>query len=93
MTLLLKDPEAALDYGVDWGSEYLVEESIASSEWGIEPDEPGGLAIESDRFDAASTTASLQGGVAGRVYRLVNRIETSSGKRDARSFTVRVEKR
>jgi len=42
MTLVLKDPEASLDYAVDWGLEYLDADALAASSSSVEPDEPGG---------------------------------------------------
>src|SRR3982751_3788368 len=40
MTLLLKDPDAVLDYAIDWGAQYLDEgDLIADSTWSVEPDE------------------------------------------------------
>ena len=94
MTLLLKDPEAMLDYGVDWDSDYLRgEDALTASQWRVEPDEAGGIAIAAERFDAAGSSVTLGGGAPGRLYRLVNSVTTALGRADARSFTVRVEKR
>lgn len=45
MTFLLKDPDAVLDYSVDWSAEYLLEDQIAASAWSA-------LALR--RSDAAS---------------------------------------
>lgn len=45
MTLLLKDPQAILDYAIDWGAEYLVPgDLIAASEWSVVPDDADGIA-------------------------------------------------
>ena len=46
MSFLLKDPEAALDYAVDWGADYLDEDALVASAWTVSPDEPGGIAID-----------------------------------------------
>ena len=94
MTLLLKDPEAMLDYGIDWDSDYLRgADALASSQWRVEPDEPGGIMIAGESFDAAGSNVTLGGGIAGRLYRVVNQVGTALGREDSRSFTVRVEKR
>lgn len=93
MPLLLKDPGAALDYGVDWGSEYLSGDVIATSGWAVEPVEVGGLAINGQANDLLRSTVSLSGGVAGHLYRLTNSVVTTGGRTDSRSFTIRVEKR
>jgi len=81
MTLLLKDPAAVLDYAIDWGADYLDGgDLIAQSSWAVEPDEP-----------VSSVQAGA--GVAGRIYRLSNRVVTQSGRTDERSIVLRVEKR
>jgi hypothetical protein len=94
MSLLLKDPEAVLDYLIDWGAEYLGDgELLATSEWSVVPDEPGGVTVAGSDFDAATTSMKAAGGLSGHVYRLVNRIATGSGRVDERSIVIRVESR
>jgi hypothetical protein len=93
MSLLLKDPEAVLDYLIDWGAEYLGEDLLAQSAWTVEPDEAGGVTIAGDDFDATTSTVKAGGGVAGRIYRLINAVVTASGRTDSRSIVLRVEKR
>lgn len=93
MTFLLKDPEAVLDYSVDWGSEYLLGDLISQSLWSVDPDEAGGVTIVGSDFDATTSTVTAGGGLPGRLYRLVNDIELQSGRFDRRSIVVRVEKR
>ena len=93
MTLLLKDTDAVLDYLVDWGAEYLGGDTVAQSDWSVVPDEPGGVTVAGDSFDESSSTVNAAGGIAGRLYRLVNRVTTASGRIDSRSITLRVEKR
>jgi len=69
MSLLLKDPEAVLDYAIDWGAEYLGEgDLLAASLWWVEPDEPDGVAIAGDDFSPAVSTVKAAGGVPGRIY-------------------------
>lgn len=93
MTLLLKDPEAALDYAVDWGAEYLSGDSLAESQWDISPVEPDGLTVVASSFDDRLATVTASGGVAGRLYLLVNRVVLASGLADSRSIVLRVEQR
>jgi hypothetical protein len=93
MTYLLKDPNAVLDYLVDWGAEYLGDDQIASSAWLVSPVEPGGVTIAGSDFDASSTSVKAAGGVSGRVYRLINTVELMSGRGDSRSVVLRVEAR
>lgn len=94
MSILLKDPDAVLDYRVDWGADYLADgELLAASEWSVAPDEAGGITIAGNDFDASTSTAKAAGGVAGHLYNLVNRITTSAGRIDERSILIRVEYR
>jgi hypothetical protein len=93
MTLLLKDPEAVLDYMIDWGAEYLGDDQLAQSEWSVSPDEDAGVAVADSYFDATSATVKASGGRAGGIYRLINRVVTQSGRIDDRSIVLRVEKR
>lgn len=93
MTLLLKDPEATLDYSVDWGAEYLGDDILATSEWSVLPDETGGITVEGNTFDAKIATVKAAGGLAGRVYQLINHVVMDLGRTDSRSIVLRVEKR
>ena len=94
MTLVLKDPEAVLDYAIDWGAEYLsAGELLADSSWSVVPSGAGALAIVGSDHDHQRTTVKAGGGTAGGIYRLVNSIVTGAGRTDERSFVVRVENR
>ena len=93
MTLLLKDPDAELDYAVDWGAEYLGSDALAESEWLVAPDEAGGVTILESSFDLLVATVKAGGGIPGRLYRLTNQVVMASGLIDNRSITLRVEQR
>lgn len=93
MTLLLKDPEASLDYAVDWGLEYLTGDTLAQSDWHVTPVETGGISIVTSAFDDTIAKATAAGGVAGHLYELTNHVVLSSGLTDSRSVVLRVEKR
>jgi hypothetical protein len=93
MTLLMKDPDAVLDYAIDWGAEYLGEDVLAASSWTVEPVEDGGVAINASAFDESVASATAAGGIAGRIYKLVNQVTLASGRIDNRSIVLRVEQR
>jgi hypothetical protein len=93
MTLLLKDPVAALDYAVDWGAEYLNGDAIATSSWSITPVEAGGVAMIDHQFDQNVATITAGGGIAGHVYQMTNTVVLLSGLADSRSVVLRVENR
>jgi len=83
-----KDPNAILDYAVDW-SRWLAGDTIAVSAW-IAPD---GLTKVSETNTATKATVWLSGGTAGQTYTVTNRITTAGGRTEDRSFTIRVEER
>lgn len=93
MTFLLKHPDATLDYAVDWGTDYLSGEALATSDWSVEPDGPSGVAIATSAFDLLVATVTVSGGRVGDIYRLTNHVTTTDGRDDSRSIMLRVEKR
>lgn len=93
MTFLLKHPDATLDYAVDWGTDYLSGEALATSNWSVEPAEPGGVSLAGSAFDLLVATVTVSGGTTGSIYRLTNHVTTTDGRDDSRSIMLRVEKR
>lgn len=101
MTVFLKDPNAQVDYTIDWNDStdpYLASgETISTSAWAVDPQSGASpeddIEIASDGNTDTTTTVTVTGGVAGRVYRLTNRITTSASRTDDRSIVVRVENR
>ncbi len=83
-----KDPNAVLDYSVDW-SRWLDGDTIATSVWTV----PSGLTKVSDTSTTTKTTAWLSGGTADQSYTVTNRITTTGGRTEDRSFIVKVEER
>jgi hypothetical protein len=92
MSYYLKDPDAALDYAIDWAP-YLGGRTIVASSWSVAPVETGGVAIGEASFDGARTAARLSGGIVGHAYGLANHITLSDGSGDDRSIVLRVEQR
>ena len=84
-----KDPDARLDYAVDW-SEWLASgETITASAWVV----PAGLTEGTKSFDDDSTKVWLSGGDDGETYIVANKITTSADRVDERSFEILVEHR
>ena len=83
-----KDPNAILDYSVDW-SRWPAGDEIATSEWIV----PVGLAKASDTNTTTKATVWLSGGAAGQSYAVTNRITTTGGRTEDRTMTIRVEER
>jgi hypothetical protein len=91
VTVHIKDPNAIIDWAIDWGQDYLQEgETIQSSAWLVEPQEDDGIEVDSSHHTAGTAVAFLSGGVVGNVYRVTNRVTTSSGRTDDRSITMLV---
>lgn len=88
-----KDPDAELDYGVDWGPWLQEGESISTSQWIADE----GITIMSDpasSVDGGITIVWLSGGTERLLpYTVTNRITTSEGRGDDRSLTIRVVER
>lgn len=83
-----KDPNAVLDYSIDW-TRWLAGDQIAASEWIV----PSGLTKMADSKTSTSATVWLSGGTASQSYIVTNRITTAAGRTEDRSFTIRVEER
>lgn len=94
MGVLLKDPGARVEYGFDWDAEGLLAgRSIVSASWSATPAGPGGLAVVASHIEGTVTRATVEGGAAGRVYRLACRVTLSDGEVDERQLALRVEDR
>jgi hypothetical protein len=91
--MFLKDPEAVVDYQVDWSAALAGALTIASSSWTVTPTEAGGVVVAGAGVDGRAATARLGGGIAGHVYRVGNRVTLSDGSIDERSLVIRVEDR
>lgn len=104
MAVFLKDPAAVLDWYFDWAalrngtgeSDWLAGgETIAQHTITVTPAGEGGLeAQDSELINGASAVRVwLKSGVAGMTYRLACLIETSAGRKDERTATVKVRQR
>lgn len=89
---LTKDPDATLDYGVNWRPERLpwlsTGESIVSSSW-LVPD--GTVTVLTESHTDTTTTVWLSGGTLGQLVNLVNRITTDQGRTEDRTICLRIK--
>lgn len=85
----VKDPNAVLDYEVDWSGWLASGDTISTSTW-VASD---GITIDSDSKTTTKTTVWLSGGVAGRSYAATNHIVTAAGREDDRTIVMRVAER
>lgn len=85
---IIKDPQARLDYAVDW-SPWLGADTIASVVWTV----PMPLALESQSHTDTIATVWLSGGTAGQSYAVVCAVTTDAGRVDERTLTVIAQER
>ena len=83
-----KDPNAVLDYQIDWET-WLDSDTISTSTWTV----PTGITKDSDTNSTTTTTIWLSGGTAGTSYTLLNRVVTAGGRTDDRSITIIVREK
>lgn len=85
-----KDPNAILDYTVDWTA-YLtpIADTIASVEWVV----PATLTKVSQSNTTMTATAFISGGTVGTQEILTCRITTAGGRVDDRSITLNIVNR
>lgn len=85
-----KDPDAELDYSVDWTA-FLDNEIIVASTWSV----PTGIVKITESFTTTGTVIWLSGGSLGQTYSLVNSITTDSTppRKDDRTITIRIEQK
>lgn len=84
----LKDPDAVLDYQIDW-SNWLDDDTISTSSWTV----PTGITRDSDTNDTTTATIWLSGGTAGTSYSVVNHIVTADGREEDRTITIKCMER
>jgi hypothetical protein len=77
-----KDPDARLDYSIDWET-WLDGDTIVSSSSGSDWELPSGISASSSPAHSkttTTTTAWITGGTAGEEYVLTNTIHTDAGR-------------
>ncbi len=92
-----KDPEAELDFGIDWSSWLATSETISTSTWTV----PTGIIVSTDSDHTGDpnipggtdTKVWLTGGTAGTDYLVVNTIVTNQYRTDQRTICVKVRDR
>lgn len=82
-----KDPEAVLDYQIDW-TLWLDSDTITASEWSSSNTN---IVIDSNSFTTLKTTVWLSGGVLSESGIITNHITTTSGREDDRSIKIKIK--
>lgn len=86
MKQFIKDPDAVLDYKMDWTVWLDETDIIVASSWKVDSDE---IVVDSDSFTDTDTTVWLSGGLNRKKYLITNSIETDDGRKDDRSFLIK----
>lgn len=93
-----KDPEARLDYQLDWSDWLPSGDTITSSSWSVETVPAGEtdgdiLTVTSDSNTTTATNVTVTAGTEGSIYRLYNTINTAGGLIERRFFRVKIKAR
>lgn len=82
-----KDPDAILDYSIDW-SDWLGADTISQSEWDV----PTGITESTPAPSNTNTTTTiwLEGGSVGTAYAIRNRITTAAGRVEDQTIYIRI---
>lgn len=88
-TDFVKDPDAVLDYMFDWSVWLSSGETIQSSNVTV----TSGINLDSQSATSTKVTAWISGGTSGVPYTVTCRVNTSQGRTDDRSITIRVSDR
>lgn len=86
--IFVKDPDAVLDYVIDW-SAWLDTDTISTSVWTV----PDGITKDSDTETATASTIWLSSGTVDTDYDGVNHIVTAAGREDDRTITIQVREK
>lgn len=75
-----KDSDEVLDFLLSWVARLIDGDVIATSEWIMPTPTDGGIVKDSDSKTDTTTTIWVSGGTVGKIYRVVNRVETGGGR-------------
>ena len=89
MSTFIKDPQAVLDYAVDW-STWAGTDTPVTATWQVTPT---GLTIASTVLAGDIATVWLSGGTAGTAHTVTCHVTTAEGREDDRSIRIIIEDR
>lgn len=85
MQTFAKDPDALLDYSIDW-SLWLDGDTIQTSSWSVPPP----LVLSNQSHTDTMATVWVSGGTVGARYVITNHIVTAAGREDERSLIIAI---
>lgn len=83
------DPDAVLDYSIDWSDWLASGEVISTSAWTV----PTGITQDTATKTDSVATIWISGGTAGQIYTVTNHIVTDGGREDDRSLHLHCKER
>lgn len=89
LNTFIKDPDAELDYEVDWSQWLKAGDQIVDASFSV----PSGLSQILHSTSGTGGIVWIGGGEAGKKYQITHRIVTQEGRKDDRSFLIRVQER
>lgn len=84
----VKDPDARLDYEIDWSEWLPTGDTIIVSTWECDDD---AVTLEDATSDDDSATVFVGGGVIGTSYLVTNRIETGQGRINDQTIKIKIK--
>ncbi len=91
MSSFSKDPNAVLDYYIDWSDWMTSGDSITASAWATE----SGITIDDSSYSGDIACVWLSGGTVGCSYRVTNHITTvgdgSNHREEDRTITITMQ--
>lgn len=90
---IIKDPDATLDYTIDWSGVLTGSDTISSVAYEVQSGLSLSNAIGGSYFSYTDTTSTcnLTGGTAGTIYAVECQITTAASRTFVRHFRVKVE--
>lgn len=88
-----KDPDAILQYGIDWTDWLSAGETVTTSTFQVETTGTGLISLSNSIIFDNVTAVTISGGTTGTIYTVMNTITTSESWQDVRRFRVKVEDR
>ena len=90
MTSYIKDPDAVLDYVVDWSSWLEADDYITDATVTADDD---GVTVDSSDHDNTTVTAWISGGTIGDTVGVVFQIVTAGGRTEDRTVWLLIRSR
>lgn len=87
LTTFSKDPNATLDYSMDWSNWLASGESLTCSVWTRTSTD---IVETNTSLTTSVATIWLTGGSAGSTYSIANKVGTSGGRIDERTIDIKV---